>query len=255
MIAEGCRGWQGEGEEQGTSNREQGAGRQGRGWGDERTRKRGPLSAPRTADGGQRSGPTGNGRPTGKRPTGKRRPAPTLPANRRSIGRQTGYTSPTAAGGDVSCVPSPIPRAHLHRIRRGKIDLSRALFGQCFNVQGWETDHRLINQVMSDAWADFYCGPGYSCQYTLYNYSCPGGICHYGNSHQILRQSHMETFGLQIHVVNHETGHAFGFDDGTPGDCSPPSIMHSAAYGCTNHYWPTQQDRDVLTYLAAVYSY
>ena len=140
------------------------------------------------------------------------------------------------------------PPADWHGVASGKVDLSDALFGQCFDDPSWQSNYRLINQVVSNFWSDVYCG-GTSCQYTLYNYSCPGGICHYGNSHQMLRQSIMESYPIQIHVVNHETGHAFGFDDPPYSeDCAITSVMHSAYYGCVDYYFPTQNDRDVLTY-------
>ncbi|HXK32708.1 MAG TPA: hypothetical protein VNM91_01685, partial [Dehalococcoidia bacterium] len=114
---------------------------------------------------------------------------------------------------------------------------------------GWQLAYRLINQVVSNAYSDQYCG-GTSCQYTLYGYGCSPS-CHYQSSHQMLRQSHMQSYPLQIHVVNHETGHAFGFDDPVFGDCpSGGSIMHSQHYGCTDYYFPTLNDRNTLTVIA-----
>jgi hypothetical protein len=106
--------------------------------------------------------------------------------------------------------------------------------------------------VVNNALSDTNCG-GYSCQWRLYGTEC-NPTCHYKSSHQLLRQSHMEAYPLQIHTVNHETGHAFGFDDGT-GNC-PGSIMHSKAYGCSTDYpFPTQLDRDTLTVVAVQPSY
>lgn len=49
------------------------------------------------------------------------------------------------------------------------------------------------------------------------------------------------------HQVNHETGHALGFNDGgatgNPPSC-PPSVMHTSAYSnlCTDLSWPTTGD-------------
>lgn len=135
-----------------------------------------------------------------------------------------------------------------------KVDLSQYTTAQCFANSNWQSDYKLINQVVSDYWAGVYCS-GYSCQYALYNWSCAGGGCHWGNSHQMLKQSTMQSFPIQIHVVNHETGHAFGFDDPPPSYCSPTSVMHSAVYGCTDYYWPTSTDRNVLTYFVQDPSY
>lgn len=50
------------------------------------------------------------------------------------------------------------------------------------------------------------------------------------------------------HQVNHETGHALGFDDGAgPGNC-PSSVMHSQAYGCAvNLRYPSTGDTNAET--------
>ena len=74
----------------------------------------------------------------------------------------------------------------------------------------------------------------------------------------MLRQSHMSSYPLQIHAVNHETGHAFGFNDPAYyGDCpAGGSIMHSIYDGCGSNYpFPTQLDRDTLTVVAVQPSY
>jgi len=133
-----------------------------------------------------------------------------------------------------------------HGVYNGAIDLSDALFGQCFDTPGWQSAYRLIDQVVTNSQA--YCVTATSCQYMLYGYGC-NPSCHYQSSHQILRQSNMEVYPLQIHTVNHETGHAFGFDDPHGTGCpAGGSVMHSVYYGCSTDYsFPTQLDRDTLT--------
>jgi hypothetical protein len=53
-------------------------------------------------------------------------------------------------------------------------------------------------------------------------------------------------------VIHHEFGHVLGLNDGT-GDQCYSSIMHAGKGGCpitASTWWPTQADRNTVTYLA-----
>ena len=60
------------------------------------------------------------------------------------------------------------------------------------------------------------------------------------------------------HLINHETGHAFGLDDGGPGAPRPGpvpcqlSVMHD--YGCPFEDWPTLFDRTTVSEMIPVAS-
>ncbi|WP_127533583.1 hypothetical protein [Paenibacillus kobensis] len=66
------------------------------------------------------------------------------------------------------------------------------------------------------------------------------GHTHYDYGHAYLKHTAIST--TTTHTINHETGHLLGLIDGD-GTCTPTSIMHSVAYGCTtNPAWPTTAD-------------
>ncbi len=90
---------------------------------------------------------------------------------------------------------------------------------------------------------------------------CEGYSCAFPFGHQYLDSvsGHLEWSGYAVrfktshinggvslyhHVINHETGHVLGLQDGD-GTCpDPDSVMHSIYYGCeVNAEWPSAEDR------------
>ncbi len=69
----------------------------------------------------------------------------------------------------------------------------------------------------------------------------------YVNNHNhydygVMNLKHTAISTTSTHTINHETGHILGLKDGD-GTCTPVSIMHSVAYGCsTNPAKPTSSD-------------